>query len=111
MGSGVSRVTQVLGTPRTGHRTLTNLIQTWEPSYFRWLKDSGYYVLWLGKNDALSVDTFPLKVNEWHTDIGVEHGRNAFAYPKPVGLQFVVLLPVICAFHACQSTDRAGTVS
>ena len=46
------------------YRTLTNLIQTWQPSYLRWLKDSGYYVLWLGKNDALAQQTFPLTINK-----------------------------------------------
>ena len=30
------------------YRTLTSLIQYWEPSYLRWFKDSGYYILWLG---------------------------------------------------------------
>eukprot|EP00486_Rosalina_sp_Unknown_P014936 CAMPEP_0201595292 /NCGR_PEP_ID=MMETSP0190_2-20130828/192341_1 /ASSEMBLY_ACC=CAM_ASM_000263 /TAXON_ID=37353 /ORGANISM="Rosalina sp." /LENGTH=478 /DNA_ID=CAMNT_0048055223 /DNA_START=265 /DNA_END=1701 /DNA_ORIENTATION=- len=66
-----------------GHRTQAHLIQTWEPNYFRWLKDSGYYVLWLGKNDALSKNSFPLSVNEWKNVIGVQHGSNPYPYPQP----------------------------
>lgn len=62
------------------YRTLTNLIQSWQPSYLRWFKDSGYYILWLGKNDALAADTFPLTVNEWKGYIGVNAGRNQFQY-------------------------------
>jgi choline-sulfatase len=33
---------------------------------FRYLKDSGYDVFWLGKNDALASQTFPSSVTEWH---------------------------------------------
>ena len=49
-----------------GYRTLTNLIQYWQPNYLRHFKDSGYYVLWLGKNDALAAQSFPVtvKLNE-----------------------------------------------
>eukprot|EP01084_Bolivina_argentea_P016630 31102_1 len=64
------------------YRTLTSLIQPWQPSYLRWLKDSGYYVLWLGKNDALAQQTFPLTVNEWLNYIGVDAGSNMFTYPN-----------------------------
>ena len=45
-----------------------------------WLKDNGYYVLWLGKNDALSVRSFSLSVNEWASAIGVNTGSNPYPY-------------------------------
>ena len=37
-----------------GHRTQNHLVQDYEPNYFRLLKDSGYHVLWHGKNDMFS---------------------------------------------------------
>eukprot|EP01083_Nonionella_stella_P077402 211359_1 len=73
----------------SGHRTQTNLVQYWEPNYLRWLKDSGYYILWLGKNDALSRDSFPLSVNEWHDARGVCSGSNAYSYPQPGYFSFL----------------------
>eukprot|EP01083_Nonionella_stella_P113149 333436_1 len=63
-----------------GKRTLTNLIQHWEPNYLRWLKDSGYYVLFIGKNDAYSIQAMPLSANEWHGYIGVQSGKNQYKY-------------------------------
>lgn len=66
-----------------GKRTLTNLIQHWEPNYLRWLKDSGYYVLFIGKNDAYSIQATPLAANEWIGDIGVQSGNNLFKYGEP----------------------------
>ena len=37
----------------------------------------------MGKNDALSKNSFPLSVNEWKNVIGVEHGSNPYPYPQP----------------------------
>lgn len=63
-----------------GHRTQQHLTQYWEPNYFRWFKDNGYFVLWLGKNDALSKTTFPLSVNQWEDKIGVAMGPQPFPF-------------------------------
>ena len=43
-----------------GHRTLENLIKPWEPNLFRYLKESGYHVAWLGPRG----DTFAPDVNQ-----------------------------------------------
>ena len=37
-----------------GHRTQDHLVRAYEENYFRLLKEDGYHVKWLGKNDALS---------------------------------------------------------
>ena len=37
-----------------GHRTQIHLIRAYEENYWRLLKEAGYHVKWLGKNDALS---------------------------------------------------------
>ena len=37
-----------------GHRTQDHLVREYEPNYFRLLKDSGYHILWHGKNDMFS---------------------------------------------------------
>jgi arylsulfatase A-like enzyme len=34
-----------------GHRTQTHLIRDYEPNFFRVLKEAGYHVEFLGKND------------------------------------------------------------
>ena len=65
----------------SGHRTLWHLLRPHEPSLFRYLKESGYHVVWLGKNDLYSPDYFPLAVDryEWHLDRGRRespYGRN-----------------------------------
>ena len=37
----------------TGHRTLWHPLQLHEPNTMRYLKEDGYEVHWLGKNDCL----------------------------------------------------------
>jgi hypothetical protein len=37
-----------------GHRTLTHLLQPWEPNMFQLLKDAGYHIAWAGERG----DTF-----------------------------------------------------
>lgn len=65
----------------SGIRTLTNLIQPWdEYNYLRWMKDSGYYVLWIGKNDALAYDAAAVTLNEWVELDGLESGDNVFNF-------------------------------
>jgi arylsulfatase A-like enzyme len=48
----------------TGHRTLTHLLKPWEPNLLRYLKDSGYTVVWVGQRG----DTFAPGVTEESTD-------------------------------------------
>ncbi|MFP4176912.1 MAG: sulfatase-like hydrolase/transferase [Candidatus Brocadiia bacterium] len=53
-----------------GHRTLWNLLQPDEPNTFRYLKEAGYEVHWMGKNDALAQETVPHSITRLHGDIG-----------------------------------------
>jgi len=41
-----------------GHRTLTHLLRSHEPNLLKYLKSSGYYVQWNGKNDLLAQASF-----------------------------------------------------
>eukprot|EP00948_MAST-09A_sp_MAST-9A-sp1_P000194 g194.t1 len=63
-----------------GHRTQTHLIRAYEMNYFRLLKESGYHVLWLGKNDALSEIAFNLSVTSWEHDYGYDSGTNRYDF-------------------------------
>ena len=63
-----------------GHRTQIHLIRAYEENYWRLLKEAGYHVKWLGKNDALSKAAFNLSVSSWENDIGYDSGRNRFAF-------------------------------
>jgi arylsulfatase A-like enzyme len=47
-----------------GKRTLTNLIKRWEPNLFRYLKEDGYHVAWVGQRG----DTFAPGVTELSCD-------------------------------------------
>jgi arylsulfatase A-like enzyme len=63
-----------------GHRTQIHLIRAYEENYFRLLKDAGYHVKWLGKNDALSKAAFNMSVSSWENDIGYDSGHNMFNF-------------------------------
>ncbi|MFW6456751.1 MAG: sulfatase-like hydrolase/transferase, partial [Planctomycetota bacterium] len=57
-----------------GHRTLWNLLQPHEPNTFKYLKNAGYEVHWVGKNDALAQESVPGSVTRIH---GVEHAGSS----------------------------------
>eukprot|EP00117_Sycon_ciliatum_P029466 scpid56464/ scgid23458/ Uncharacterized sulfatase yidJ len=63
-----------------GHRTQTHLVREYEPNFFRYLKDAGYYVSWHGKNDMFSQASFPLSVSNWTNDIGSSKGPSPFKF-------------------------------
>lgn len=76
-----------------GHRTLWHCLRPDEPNTFRYLKDAGYEVHWIGKNDALAPESFPLsttKVYDWthpgsHCDVpgeGERHYRSFLYGPR-----------------------------
>jgi hypothetical protein len=44
------------------------------------LKESGYHVKWLGKNDAVSKAAFNMSVSSWENDIGYDSGHNMFKF-------------------------------
>lgn len=64
---GASRCSLLTGWPTSvrGHRSLFYFLRPEEPNLFRYLKDSGYDVFWLGKNDALAAQSFCNSVTEW----------------------------------------------
>ena len=47
-----------------GHRTLWNPLQAHEPNTMRYLKEAGYSVHWLGKNDCLAPESFASSVTK-----------------------------------------------
>ena len=63
-----------------GHRTQTHLVREYEPNFFRYLKDAGYYVSWHGKNDMFSQAAFPLSVSNWTSKTGVPMGKSPFKF-------------------------------
>ena len=53
----------------SGHRTLWNPLQSYEPNTMRYLKQAGYDVHWFGKNDCLAPGAFASSVtNVYGTD-------------------------------------------
>ena len=64
---GASRCSFLTGWPASvrGHRSLYYFLRPDEPNLFRYLKDAGYEVIWLGKNDAFAADTFHSSVTVW----------------------------------------------
>jgi arylsulfatase A-like enzyme len=64
---GASRCSFLTGWPTSvrGHRSLTYFLRPQEPNLFRYLKESGYDVVWLGKNDAFAPDTFYPSLTTW----------------------------------------------
>ena len=81
---GASRCSFLTGWPTSvrGHRSLYYFLRPEEPNLFRYLKDAGYDVIWLGKNDALAQQTFPGSVTRW--DEGPVKFRGGGGGPEPI---------------------------
>ncbi len=47
-----------------GHRSLYQLLQPHEENLFKFLKNQGYEVIWIGRNDLFDKETINLSVNE-----------------------------------------------
>lgn len=60
-----------------GHRTLWHLLRPQEPNLLKYLKQAGYTVLMVGKNDLLATASFADSVTEARS-----HGKNLFG-PNP----------------------------
>jgi len=63
-----------------GHRTQTHLIEDYEVNYFRVLKEMGYHIEFIGKNDAFSPASFNLSISHWENVLGYPSGGNAYDY-------------------------------
>lgn len=57
-----------------GHRTMTHLVQPWEPNLWAMLKSAGYTTLHFGKNDMLAQASFPPSFTYWEDGTGVSQG-------------------------------------
>lgn len=73
-----------------GHRTLWNPLQNTEPNLLRYFKQAGYDVLWGGKNDLLSPDSFADSVTDYRLGARstravrpLKAGHNPFAPGDP----------------------------
>ena len=66
-----------------GHRTQTHLLQNKEPNVFRYLKESGYATVMVGKNDMLSADSFNSSFSYWDQVLGVGDGGSPYSYGDP----------------------------
>ena len=75
-----SRVAFVTGWPThvRGHRTLWSLLHEWEPNLFKYFKQQNYTVVWRGKNDMLSNDSWNTSVTTAKTMPGLQNGPNVF---------------------------------
>jgi len=64
---GASRCSFLTGWPTSvrGHRSLYYFLRPDEPNLFRYLKQAGYDVIWLGKNDVFAEATFYSSVTMW----------------------------------------------
>jgi choline-sulfatase len=64
---GASRCSMLTGWPTSvrGHRSQMYFLRPDEPNLFRYLRQAGYDVFWLGKNDALAARSFDDSVTSW----------------------------------------------
>jgi arylsulfatase A-like enzyme len=81
-----SRAAFMTGWPThvAGHRTLQSLLHNDEPNMLKYLKKSGYQVMWWGKNDLLAADSFADSVTtatEFGTNpVGSEVDKKMFLF-------------------------------
>jgi len=68
-----------------GHRTLWYPLQPDEPSTLRYLKQAGYDVHWIGKNDLLAQESFAQSVTAVHPHTGGKSGRRDLFAPDHPG--------------------------
>ena len=92
---GPSRCSLMTGWPVhvRGHRSLYYFLHPDEPNLLRYLKDDGYDVYFLGKNDVLATETFPLSVTEWGSKGGRmpadQRPRNPYPFEDPRYFSFL----------------------
>ncbi len=65
-----------------GHRSLYHLLAPDEPNLFRYLRKHGWQVVWYGKNDALSPESFPDSVDKYGSEPGRPAGQPQNPYPE-----------------------------
>ena len=92
---GASRCSFLTGWPASvrGHRSLYYFLRPDEPNLFRYLKDAGYDVFWLGKNDAFAADTFHSSVTVWKSGALAPTGATAEPVSLTPGITSMLLPP------------------
>lgn len=92
---GASRCSFLTGWPTSvrGHRSLYYFLRPEEPNLFRYLKDAGYEVIWLGKNDAFAADTFHSSVTVWKTGAVAPTGAGPAPLEVTAGITSMLLPP------------------
>ncbi|HUN71974.1 MAG TPA: sulfatase-like hydrolase/transferase [Steroidobacteraceae bacterium] len=92
---GASRCSFLTGWPTSvrGHRSLYYFLRPDEPNLFRYLKDAGYDVIWLGKNDAFAAATFHSSVTVWKTGAVAPTGGGANPVESTPGVTSMLLPP------------------
>ncbi len=66
-----------------GHRTLWHCLQPDEPNTLKYLKQAGYDVHWIGKNDLLATASFADSVTRVYGHTWSGHAENAFSPEDP----------------------------
>lgn len=67
-----------------GHRTLWHPLQADEPNTLKYMKQNGYDVHWMGKNDLLAQDAFDDSVTALHfAQTGAHGDRDIFSKDEP----------------------------
>ncbi len=72
-----------------GHRTLWHLLKPDEPNLLKYLKESGYDIMWWGKNDLLARESFPSCVTSARNRSGGTFGKNPFTPDDPRFFSFL----------------------
>jgi arylsulfatase A-like enzyme len=99
---GASRCSFLTGWPTSvrGHRSLYYFLRPDEPNLFRYLKQAGYDVIWLGKNDAFAAATFYSSVTVW---------KAGAVAPTGAGTEPVEVTPGITSMLLPPGGDRRST--
>lgn len=72
-----------------GHRTLWHPLQRDEPNTMQYLKQGGYDVHWIGKNDCLAPDAFDQAVTQVHKITGGGSSAPVFEKGEPGEFSFL----------------------
>ncbi|MFG0250348.1 MAG: sulfatase-like hydrolase/transferase, partial [Phycisphaeraceae bacterium JB051] len=77
-----------------GHRSLWHLLQPDEPNTLKYLKQNGYDVHCVGKNDALAAESFAESVHEIHMPDGAGHTHRVHNDPADPGFMNFLYEPM-----------------
>lgn len=92
-----------------GHRTQTHLVRKYEDNLFKYLKQTNYTTILLGKNDILAAESFNASFTFWDGIIGTGGGGNAFKQDEAGYYSFFGKAAENCtgSSYACNGDLRA----